>query len=424
MPLSSAVAESYETPREAATGLAPRRPFSRGQRVAAAVGRTVAILAITAVLFELVTRSFLGIAPMTKENLVWAYDPELGWWHEPGKKGVFVKLDCRQPVAINAHGLREREIGYDKPPGVFRVLVLGDSVAVGFEVSQDRVFTRVLEDELNRAVAGSARRFEVINGACRGWGTDQSLIFLKREGLRYKPDLILYCYCGNDPYDNTELHRPFRVFGKGYFALGPGGSLTLKDVPVPAYQPEHEVYLDEAGGVIHKTIPPSKSRSLWLRDNVACRSAGCALALQVLSAVPAVGSTASRWSGYVSDRKIPAGAAAIRAGHPYKVTLALTKAMKAAAEGAGARFAACDPASRGDTPEGFSSLLLADLGIGDWALRREAERGLPRGASMQLRYDAHLSVAGHRATGEALARALVSRGFLPTRGAEVVLGPR
>jgi hypothetical protein len=55
-----------------------------------------------------------------------------------------------------------------------------------------------LENELN--TTGS--RFEVINGGLAGVGTDYELLFFRREGYKYCPDLVLLAFFGNDIYDN------------------------------------------------------------------------------------------------------------------------------------------------------------------------------------------------------------------------------
>ena len=107
--------------------------------------------------------------------------------------------------------LREREIPFERGPGVRRVLVVGDSQVAGFEVAEDETFTRVAERELR----AQGIPIEIINAGFRGYGTDQVLLFVQDEGLRYRPDLVVYVWAYNDPEDNMTVHRPFRRFGKG-----------------------------------------------------------------------------------------------------------------------------------------------------------------------------------------------------------------
>jgi hypothetical protein len=49
------------------------------------------------------------------------------------------------------------------------------------------------------------RRFEVINGGTFGYGTYHELAFLKTEGFKYSPDIvILQTYLWNDVFDNYD----------------------------------------------------------------------------------------------------------------------------------------------------------------------------------------------------------------------------
>jgi lysophospholipase L1-like esterase len=76
-----------------------------------------------------------------------------------------------------------------------RVLVLGDSVTVGWGVSAEDRFSERLEkmltDQLERPV-------HVINSGVSGYNTEQELIFLRRHIESMKPDLVIVAYVEND----------------------------------------------------------------------------------------------------------------------------------------------------------------------------------------------------------------------------------
>ncbi|MBN1353436.1 MAG: SGNH/GDSL hydrolase family protein [Candidatus Omnitrophica bacterium] len=97
----------------------------------------------------------------------------------------------------NSHGYRDCEHAFEKPPGVFRIVVIGDSVAVGYGIKLEDTFGRVLENKLN--AADKRRKYEVIVLAVTGYSTSQELIVLKDEAFRYNPDLIVWSYALNDP---------------------------------------------------------------------------------------------------------------------------------------------------------------------------------------------------------------------------------
>ncbi len=67
---------------------------------------------------------------------------------------------------INSKGLRDNETTYDKPEGVFRIVVIGDSNTFGVGVPIEKHFTRLLE--------GYFRDLEVINLGVGGFGMIRS----------------------------------------------------------------------------------------------------------------------------------------------------------------------------------------------------------------------------------------------------------
>jgi hypothetical protein len=123
---------------------------------------------------------------------------ELGWSHTPGKEGYWIVGQDRIHIKINSRGLRDKEYPYRKKEGTFRILVLGDSFTEGFQVPLEDTFCKILEYRLNE----TRMQFEVINAGFAGVGTDYELLFLRREGYKYCPDLVVIAFFGNDIYDN------------------------------------------------------------------------------------------------------------------------------------------------------------------------------------------------------------------------------
>lgn len=93
--------------------------------------------------------------------------------------------------ASNHLGYRDRDHAVAKPPGVYRIVVLGDSIAAGLHVERNEdVFPPILERLLERR----GRRAEVINLAVSGYNTQQEVETLREKGLQYHPDLVLVAY--------------------------------------------------------------------------------------------------------------------------------------------------------------------------------------------------------------------------------------
>lgn len=104
-------------------------------------------------------------------------------------------------------GSRLEGYSIEKRPGVFRILVLGDSIAYGQGVKRTKTFSKQLENLLNENSGGE--RFEVINTGFCGIDTSKELrillntnpvpitpesIWTDYPGLAYQPDLILLQY--------------------------------------------------------------------------------------------------------------------------------------------------------------------------------------------------------------------------------------
>jgi len=106
-------------------------------------------------------------------------------------------LDCGSfRVRTNSLGCRGPEVARQKPADVYRIVVLGDSVAFGWGDDDEGTFVRRLEREWN--VPPSGKRLEVVNTALPMYDTNQELAALRELGLSLQPDLVLLVYVVND----------------------------------------------------------------------------------------------------------------------------------------------------------------------------------------------------------------------------------
>lgn len=201
-------------------------PRLRAPEVALLVVSILVSLALAEASLRLLGRGPLQVNPVPGN--FWRHDPLLGWINSPGAQGVFNHPRFRINVHINSKGLRDREYAYEKRPGTRRVLVIGDSFVWGYGVEERETFAKVLE-------TGLAHRdvdVDVINGGVAGYGTDQELLWLRSEGVRYRPDLVILVMCGNDDDENNSK-IVYNVYHKPWFTQTAGGELVLGGVPVP-----------------------------------------------------------------------------------------------------------------------------------------------------------------------------------------------
>lgn len=107
-------------------------------------------------------------------------------------------------IRTNSQGIRSNDdIPYEKENDVKRIVVLGDSFAMGYGVSLDDTFTEQLRVRL---VQELGQKVQIVNLAVSGYGTAEDLIMLKNEGLRYQPDLVLVTWHRTDLDDNLRSH--------------------------------------------------------------------------------------------------------------------------------------------------------------------------------------------------------------------------
>jgi len=149
------------------------------------------------------------------------YHPTRGWAVIPDLKNM-TPFGKGKFVNSNSKGLRGiTEYEYARTPGKQRILVLGDSFTFGTDVSDDETYA----DDLEAALPNT----EVLNLGVQGYGQDQMLLYLKEEGVKYHPDVVILGYLNMDTYRNLWK---FFAFAKPKFDMTPNG-LQLTNVPVP-----------------------------------------------------------------------------------------------------------------------------------------------------------------------------------------------
>ncbi len=142
----------------------------------------------------------------------------------PGAEG-WHRREGEAYVRINSAGLRDREHARPKPPGSFRIAVLGDSYAEAMQVDASQAFWAVAERELAACPALAGRAVEVINFGVSGYGTAQELETLRHAVWAYEPDVVVLAFVSvNDVRNNLrELEgdplRPYYVMRDGALVL-------------------------------------------------------------------------------------------------------------------------------------------------------------------------------------------------------------
>lgn len=118
-----------------------------------------------------------------------------------------------QVIRINNHGLRGRDVTLEKPPGTFRIVILGDSLALGRTLPEEQTFAGRLESALQRTA--SPTRIEVLNASLSGRDTWEEAAILRHRMLAFAPDLVVLQVCLNDHVrlPQPAKNAPIGVFG-------------------------------------------------------------------------------------------------------------------------------------------------------------------------------------------------------------------
>jgi lysophospholipase L1-like esterase len=105
---------------------------------------------------------------------------------------------------INPAGYRGPEYPVEKPPGVRRIVGVGNSTAYGIGVTEEAVYLRRLEAMLD----STGIAVEAVNLAVAGYNTGQELEMLRARGFAFEPDLVILGYDHNDPKPILGRLRP------------------------------------------------------------------------------------------------------------------------------------------------------------------------------------------------------------------------
>jgi len=317
--------------------------------------------------------------------------PDRPWLYglRPGAEGRVTHTGAVRYV-INADGFRDRLYPRAKPPGTFRIVVIGDSIAFGYGVELQESFPKLLEARL-RARTDTA--IEVLNLGVNGYNSYTEAALFADVGIRYQPDLVLVEFCINDLNDPT-LHFDTQTL------------LLLGNIPDAAFP------------------DPQRRREPAGRPSVAFRAClhlrSCVLLLGRLAPPPADGA---------------ALAAALKThDDPSDVELAWLRDryldIAGAARAVGARLAIVVFPYATQVDGRVSDVVERRLGAlgdaGGWATidLLPAFRGAAAGGSRPLFIDLwHPNAAGHAVAAEALAAQLSCRGLVPAPPGEDCSGP-
>ncbi|NNL67793.1 MAG: hypothetical protein HKP30_16210, partial [Myxococcales bacterium] len=311
--------------------------------------------------------------------------------NEPGARYRHRSADVDVGFEINAKGLRDpRDFPYEKPPGTFRIVSLGDSFTMGYEVEVEETFSQVLESRLRAA----GRRVEVLNAGVSGYSNAEALLYLERELLRYQPDVVMLSFFGNDLVDNVRT---------GLFRLEGDALVAAAEAYVPAGRLGNFLNTNPVFNFLGE-----RSSAFVLLKEKATLSVRHAMVAQNEANL----ASADREAEGARERTGP--------GYPERLAAALVDRMHAVARANGAAFLLHSIASPAPLRE--PKRLLELFPVDAFSLDREGFAFVPSQPLLEphretellyhTRSHGHWTPFAHRVAGEALARAVIEAGWL------------
>ena len=138
-----------------------------------------------------------------------ALSPEIGHEHVPGARFKAMGVD----IAINEHGMRNGPIKISRPPGTFRILMVGDSLIFGWGVPVEDTVSERLERALNAAQVNT----EVLNTGIGNTNTSMQVAAFLERWHAFKPDLVILNYFINDA-EKTPVYGRSTLFDRKSYA--------------------------------------------------------------------------------------------------------------------------------------------------------------------------------------------------------------
>ncbi len=192
---------------------APAEPSRRRRNIRTTAAKSCLVLAGLLLCCEAALRFGLGLG----NPILIAPDPYCSYVTRPNQNvfRFFVH------TYINRYGMRSEEVSPTRPPGVVRVLFVGDSITYGTtHVDQRNLFTQIVQ----RGLAGILHRdVQVLNASTNGWAPDNELAWVQSRGIFQSNDVLLVLNDGDltqpratiaEAGDSLPQRRPLTAIGE------------------------------------------------------------------------------------------------------------------------------------------------------------------------------------------------------------------
>jgi hypothetical protein len=115
----------------------------------------------------------------------------------------------------NQWGMRDRDYTKEKPPGTYRIALLGTSHEMGHNIGDADTFENLVEDRLNKEdTNGGTRKYEILNFSVGSYGAIQKLWLLESKVLEFDIDAVFFVSYIPEP--QWTVRHLAKVLKEGY----------------------------------------------------------------------------------------------------------------------------------------------------------------------------------------------------------------
>lgn len=240
-------------------------PIRQRTRIRTAAFATVMLVGL-ALAGELLTRVGFSVANgFDRYYLVYGFVPDIEW-HSDVRDGYMkfppnsrrqtrITGDSVISISINAHGFRGRTAWTrPKPPGVFRVVTLGESSTFGLTNPDDETYPALLERHLEERVG--TRKVEVLNMGIPHYRSNHIVAAARAELATLQPDVVTLYAGYNNAYVARSRNQSGRVYRlKDWFKFHSVAYRALHPYVVTAYSRISGMLKRDLVGLPHMGLP-------------------------------------------------------------------------------------------------------------------------------------------------------------------------
>lgn len=179
----------------------------------------------------LIVEIILAMAGLGEEE-IFKLDPKYGFVHMTDKR-VTWRSEGFARSYFGPDGMREADLTIQKPAGVFRVALLGDSLVESLQVPIEETFGKELERKFKKSASG--KELQVLNFGNSGYSTAQEFMQLKDKVMKYSPDAVIVFYNHRDIFENWAPPDQTITNVRPYALHLPNQPLTIDSSSVAAW---------------------------------------------------------------------------------------------------------------------------------------------------------------------------------------------